>query len=227
MTERSIYNSTTLGPIPLSFTGRHLLQNLREAVTEMVSKAVEKAKKGQAGIGLEWDAVSRARGKLAQYMSQLEEKRFNPYPGAQTMFWLDEEPLDVAARRQEADTLSVNSRFGKFPPKHFGFDCAGNVRPDFKEPESAGDMLKRLGTDADLWAREFEVRFIHGPVAPNLDDLRAWFANAIEAGAIRESEKIRASAPYVLPPIPKGYELNIVGGIVSIAPIQKVKGPKK
>lgn len=44
--------------------------------------------------------------------------------------------------------------------------------------ENCGEMLTRMGTDAQVWANEFMKRH------PGLDkdDLIGWFANAIEAG---------------------------------------------
>lgn len=59
------YHSTTHGRIRLSFTGRRLLANLRAAI--------------ETGIAArDWhvnaDAISRARGDLAVYMSKLEER---------------------------------------------------------------------------------------------------------------------------------------------------------
>lgn len=76
MSNQEVYKSSTLGPIPLSFTGRHLLQTLREAVTELVSKVEEAGLKGCAYTPARdrWEPVSLARGKLAQYMSQLEKR---------------------------------------------------------------------------------------------------------------------------------------------------------
>ena len=42
------------------------------------------------------------------------------------------------------------------------------------------DLLKRMGTDAAVWAHEYELRF---PLkTPDWGTLLAWFANAIEAG---------------------------------------------
>jgi hypothetical protein len=80
---REVYKSSTLGSIPLSFTGRHLLQSLREEMTALVRKAYENGRKDarQPLPGLErfavssndWEPLSVARGKLAQYMSGLEE----------------------------------------------------------------------------------------------------------------------------------------------------------
>lgn len=62
---QEVYKSTTMGNIPLSFTGRHLLQSLREAVTDAI------VAKNQNAYN---DALSRARGRIAQYMSELEKK---------------------------------------------------------------------------------------------------------------------------------------------------------
>lgn len=56
-----------------------------------------------------------------------------------------------------------------------------------RDNESAAGMLQRLGTDADLWAREF-AKLNTVDIAQAITDegkvdiLRAWFANAIEAG---------------------------------------------
>jgi hypothetical protein len=73
---KEVYKSSTLGEIPLSFTGRHLLQNLREAVQKLLSEREEELRKDpSAWRNTEyWKEVSLARGKLAEYMSKLEEK---------------------------------------------------------------------------------------------------------------------------------------------------------
>jgi hypothetical protein len=73
MSKQEVYKSSTMGPIPLSFTGRHLLQSLREAVQDMIAKSDERVRRGQIS-SLDWEPVSRARGRIAQYMSQLERK---------------------------------------------------------------------------------------------------------------------------------------------------------
>lgn len=56
-------------------------------------------------------------------------------------------------------------------------------------PESDGDLLARIGTDASLWALEFVLHalvYAEGggdPLDPTPGDfLHGWFANAIEAG---------------------------------------------
>lgn len=71
MAERSVYKSSTLGDIPLSFTGRQLLQQLRIEMEDML-RDVKK------GLDVSWDPLSRARGRLAQYMSKLEGKTESP-----------------------------------------------------------------------------------------------------------------------------------------------------
>lgn len=79
--DQETYHSSTLGEIPLSFTGRRLLQNLREAIEEYTTGAV----KG-------WEPLSRARGKIAKYMSELER-------GRQLNHITDEELLKEVERR--------------------------------------------------------------------------------------------------------------------------------
>jgi hypothetical protein len=63
-----IYQSSTHGDIPLSFTGRRLLANLREAITSAL---------GTCDYSANGQALSRARGDIAQYMSKLEGRQFD------------------------------------------------------------------------------------------------------------------------------------------------------
>jgi hypothetical protein len=73
--KQEIYRSSTLGPIPLSFTGRLKLQNLRDAMQTLLTNVRE------AGGGYEhdwWKPVSEARGQLALYMSKLEQGKLTP-----------------------------------------------------------------------------------------------------------------------------------------------------
>lgn len=59
--KQELYHCTATGEdIPLSFTGRHLLQNLREAIMDL--------------SGIYSSRVSEARGALAKYMSRLERR---------------------------------------------------------------------------------------------------------------------------------------------------------
>lgn len=85
MAERSVYKSSTLGDIPLSFTGRQLLQQLRIEVEDLIKKVydnghadgAQNARKF-AAPGKDWEPLSRARARLAQYMSKLERKSDSP-----------------------------------------------------------------------------------------------------------------------------------------------------
>lgn len=74
---QEVYHSSTLGRIPLSFTGRRLMQNLREAFGEFLmqakKQAVAEAVTSQAYTAPKWDKVSEARGEIAKYMSKLEK----------------------------------------------------------------------------------------------------------------------------------------------------------
>lgn len=58
-------------------------------------------------------------------------------------------------------------------------------------PESPGEMLERVGTDADKWAKEFIANTMNNhdavtgsPLANSVDHVRAWFANAIETARL-------------------------------------------
>jgi len=95
MSKQEIYNSSTMGPIPLSFTGRHLLQSLREEIQMLVSDSVDAAKRGCVPKLNAWEPVSRARGRLAKYMSGLEKKQNAPVLSAVS----DKDLLDEVRRR--------------------------------------------------------------------------------------------------------------------------------
>lgn len=59
----SYYNSTTHGKIPLSVTGKHLLQRLRFAIVHAI---------GTGDYNADRQAIAHARGELARYISRLE-----------------------------------------------------------------------------------------------------------------------------------------------------------
>lgn len=63
--EQQVYTSSTRGPIPLSFTGRHLMQSLREAIADAIN---------QQSYDCEGQQLSRARGRLVKYISHLERR---------------------------------------------------------------------------------------------------------------------------------------------------------
>lgn len=62
----NIYNSSTHGAIPLSFEARRLMQNLHHAIVYGVN--------AQAYCFND-NAIAKARGELAKYMSKLEGER--------------------------------------------------------------------------------------------------------------------------------------------------------
>jgi hypothetical protein len=72
--KQETYHSSTLGNIPLSFTGRRLLQNLREAFSNYTVKVIVATKRNQMEAPTSWQPVSVARGELAQYISGLERR---------------------------------------------------------------------------------------------------------------------------------------------------------
>lgn len=197
MPKQEVYHSSTLGPIPLSFTGRHLLQALRTEFTDLVAAAKD-------GKIVDWQAVSRARGRIAQYMSQLEGKQNKAQENANALF----------------GKFAFERNFDACAPRYFYSRCT--LQPLLKE-ESPAEMLARLGTDAHKWAVEFLRKFprIHPDIA-DTDEVRAWFANAIE-----HAKSTVKAAPVVnnvhLPEIPEGYELEQVGNITRMAPIQEIQ----
>ncbi len=52
----------------------------------------------------------------------------------------------------------------------------------FKKKESSGEFLRRIGTDGDLWAKEFLKIINKKELQIDVDLMRGWFCNAIEAG---------------------------------------------
>lgn len=79
MSERSVYKSSTGVEVPLSFTGKHLLQSLREAIQDaLVKRYNEGLADGRhharefTAPGRAWEPISKARLAIAQHMSKLE-----------------------------------------------------------------------------------------------------------------------------------------------------------
>lgn len=121
---RDVYRSTTLGDIPLSFTGRHLLQTLRECVADALAAGDTNVNAG---------ALSRARGRLAHYMSKLEQKHQTTFLCELTNEQLKQEldkrltclpdqvPLAVAAARKERPYVVPTAKryIVTFLPKKF------------------------------------------------------------------------------------------------------------
>jgi hypothetical protein len=96
MSKQEIYRSSTLGPIPLSFTGRHLLQTLRDEMQRLINKLQE-----QQGCyhTNDWKPVSEARGRIAEYMSKLEQR-------------VPPSPADVLQKLCDADLIGEFLRRG-------------------------------------------------------------------------------------------------------------------
>ncbi len=61
--QRQVYRSTVLGNIPLSFTARHLMQQLRDCIEDSITNS---------DYECNGKALSLARAKLAVYISELE-----------------------------------------------------------------------------------------------------------------------------------------------------------
>lgn len=179
---REIYHSSTMGNIPLSFTGRHLLQQLRVEIQDLMKKVynngyddgITNARKFPAP-GSDWEPVSRARARLAQYMSDLEEKR----------------------------RVAINLQ---------------GLHPDMPPPEE----LRRY-TDSEL-VKEITRR--------GLNSYEVTGSLIADANSVRDNTNpqkvelpIKGDTGYTfhLPPIPDGYDLAIVNGIVAISPIQEIQ----
>ena len=165
MSRQEVYHSSTLGPIPLSFTGRRLMQNLRVAVQELLQKRTDEARRGQIGSQDDWSQVSRARGEIAKYMSDMEKR----------------------------------------PP---------SVTPAWRHPDWNRQVMENGQKDATIARLQKEneaLRLAHKNITEHAENLR------------KDNERLKAQQHFVLPAIPKGYKLEIVGPIVSIAPIGKVK----
>lgn len=133
MTE--VYNSSTHGRIPLSFTGRHLLQNLRKAISEAISNE-------------DWhynnNAVSQARGELARYMSDLELRKL---PDERPVKYVceklsDEQLLQELLRRdeirKEESRAKYNPAYNALSPKN-------------------QEELHRASSNPPMTLREFEL----------------------------------------------------------------------
>lgn len=87
----STYNSYTYGAIPLSFEARRLMQNLRHAIVHGISASA---------YSNDDNAIAKARGELAKYMSKLEGKN-RPYAGATVNATVD---FETRARNLWNDT---------------------------------------------------------------------------------------------------------------------------
>jgi len=193
--KQETYHSSTLGDIPLSFTGRRLMQNLREAITEFVRLNWNRVKQGETADPNDWRRVSEARGELAKYISWLE-------------------------RLLNEDRSTADETTWKQPPYTYHFSHDDRPHPSHNA-KPAGVMLARLGTDADAWARELYSHLGSVDTPLNVDTLRAWFASAIEQAKTHGAESKPTTRVIQLPSIPEDYALHIVGDMVSVMPITR------
>lgn len=120
MSKQEVYHSSTLGPIPLSFTGRRLMQNLREAFQEMLNKHCKAIAEGRIETGL-WDRVSRARGELAQYMSRLEKRFENSAKAATDQQLIDELQLRDYSAVHKSQIINLTEPLSFTPHKDNGY----------------------------------------------------------------------------------------------------------
>lgn len=192
MPKQEVYHSSTLGPIPLSFTGRRLMQNLREAFQDLLQKRVEQTKRGQVGGQDDWTSVSEARGKLAQYMSKLEQRPPQSMPQGPV------HPMWTMPSRCKPAAMVLD-----YVPK-----TAAELETLRQENEALKQQNQRLRESNSRALCELGVLQKEGQKLKE------------EAERLKDSQSVTALQ---LPPIPKGYELSVVGSIVSIAPVGKVK----
>lgn len=200
MSKQEVYHSSTLGPIPLSFTGRRLMQNLRDAFQEMLKISCEAAKRGQVRPASDWEDVSKARGKLAQYMSQLEKRQlaFTPHadngypygkPAAMVLDYVD--PKANAELQRQIEVLRK------------GNDAFKETNQRLRESNSRYLI--------EVAALKKELEQARAARTPNVNALFGKMPSATQNKTV------------VLPPIPSGYELAVLGDTVSIVPSKSLR----
>lgn len=150
---QEVYKSSTHGPIKLSFTGRRLLQNLRDAVI----RAIEARDFGTDGAML-----SQVRAHLAIYMGDLETRVNSLLPKPAT------DPAEKVSLRY------VPSDMGQLPGQQAG-------RFQRCKPEQAVDQF--LGPLHGTYAGEGRLgtplRYPHAP-EPSLAEKVAAYAAKLE-----------------------------------------------
>ena len=113
MSKKSVYKSSTLGDIPLSFTARALMDALRTETTEMAGHI-------KAGCNIDsvrWEPVSRARGRLAQYISDLETKCDERKVQLNNVYGASLQDQFVREQYQKIQDFVINNRLYKDPSK--------------------------------------------------------------------------------------------------------------
>jgi hypothetical protein len=99
-----VYNSSTHGPIPLSFTGRRLLANERDAAQNAIEIG---------DFNADCQALSRARGEIAKRMSELEGRnaRNDAEELARMAAEVDERAAAAKRERLSRDVIDAALKF--------------------------------------------------------------------------------------------------------------------
>jgi hypothetical protein len=147
MSKQETYQSSTHGNIPLSFTGRRLLANERDAVENAIKEGSFTADNMQ---------LSRVRGELAQYMSKLEQREPLTVLGCD---WGAAEARTL--KQQSADEfLNAAREFNEARAKLLR--CAEQakhvgLKPTWTNPTARHALLPRTFRDGVFPTLQFEV----------------------------------------------------------------------
>lgn len=126
-----IYQSSTHGDIPLSFTGKRLLANEREAATVAIEKGDYSAND---------QALSKARGDIAKYMSTLEQRSAPP-----TLLGVD---WGAAEARTLAAAMTATPAWRS--PEQIAADDFLDAAAEFNEARANLRAAAQRATDAGL-----------------------------------------------------------------------------
>lgn len=155
---KEIYNSTTHGPIPLGFTARHLLQNLRESIKAAIQRGCYDDPRHE---------VAHARGELAKYISNLEgrEKSVQPLPPASVSETFRRNPAmrkwETSYTRQVVDQVlrafpthgraAASLLIGYWTDLHVPYEQRDEARAERDEAQAES---KRIGEVCDRFRKE-------------------------------------------------------------------------
>lgn len=225
----SVYKSSTLGEIPLSFTGKHHLQNLRTALEDLIRKI--RARNGEYYPN-DWEELSRARGHIAKYMSELERKNDRHKSAADQNYGqtVQRPSFDEIVRASGGDfnnlvgkkfvvdvkTLPLEERSYPLPPLPSQRCKCGHSKSEWMQ-----QCLNcyQLGVKAEVRYINYGTANDHGAKPPPPE------VHIKTEALIKELERRGAMpkpvqpAPEVnLPPIPEGYVLRKLNGLLEIVP---------
>jgi hypothetical protein len=195
---RSVYKSSTGVQVPLSFTGKHVLQNLREAMMEALKSAYDHGARGTSNLQ-DWDPLSKARLAIAQHISGLENKSERANDAQAVSI-----PEALYRASDEQIYHEYNRRGLKPRPWDRGFKIHSNPthQDHFRSlwEASRGDLNNLIG-------QKFTVQ-VEEPSAPPVKvvGVEGLSTDALPKGDVH------------LPPIPEGYVLRRVGALLEIVP---------